>query len=434
MGILDQIAQGGTGNPVGFYMKGVQEKRAMKLEDLKMRLTEKQIEKMDAELGRPEKIRSALEGVEGDTPADLFKKQGITLMKAGLPDAAKSRMEMSDQLSKLNVADQKAAKAKLDDFDKFGSEKAMGVYSTFESGTPEEGLNSYKQSIQEIEERFPKILGKAIESGLMPNPETATADEVNKFVTQRISEKRNVDKALGKDGASSKIGKLISDRNKLPEGHPDRALYDAAIKDNSKINVTTNVDTSGNAFSKELGKQFGKDFVDRRKNAMDASNSLRSATNAANLLNEGIITGFGADFIASFGKALQRVGIDYGKDAVNNTQAFYANQASQVAQIIKAFGAGTGLSDADREYAEKAAAGDISMTEGAIRKIIDINARASKHVIEVFNKDVSKIPSESLPFDLKVDVPEFKGARKPDEFGDLSKSEIIELKRLRGLD
>lgn len=165
--------------------------------------------------------------------------------------------------------------------------------------------------------------------------------------------------------------------------------------------------------AKSLSKAFGEDIVKRRNDALDAKNSLMSANNAVDLLNSGVVTGTGANFIVGVGKALQRVGFDVGKDAVANTEAFYANQAKQVAQIIKAFGAGTGLSDADREYAEKAAAGKITMSEQSIRKIIDLNARASRNALTQFNEDVAKIPEKSKPIDLSIEIPEFRGTIAP---------------------
>jgi len=168
----------------------------------------------------------------------------------------------------------------------------------------------------------------------------------------------------------------------------------------------------GTEFDKAVGKAFGKDFVARRKDAQDASKSLRTSNEAVDLLNSGIVTGTGAELITSFGKALKKVsGGIYKGEAEANTEAYMANQAKAVANIIKAFGAGTGLSDADREYAEKAAAGKITMTEESLRKIIDINNRASRYVIQDFNEDAKALNKRgTIPFDISVEIPEVKGA------------------------
>lgn len=186
----------------------------------------------------------------------------------------------------------------------------------------------------------------------------------------------------------------------------------------------------GDAFYKELSKQFGKDFVTRRNDAIDAARSLKSANIAVDLMNKGIITGTGANFILGVGKALKQAGL-YDGQALANTEAYFANQVSQVASIIKAFGSGTGLSDADREYAQNAAAGNITMTEESLRKIIDINARASTYIVNRFNEDAKKINERgAIPYDLTVTADSFKGSQKRDTLTD---EEYEERKRALGL-
>lgn len=171
--------------------------------------------------------------------------------------------------------------------------------------------------------------------------------------------------------------------------------------------VNVSVDTSEESFAKEFGKVNAKQFFERRKSAQDAVVSLQGNTEARKLLDSGVITGKGAEFITGFNNFLiERLGFDVGKDEVANTEAFLAAQAKQVAGIIKAFGAGTGLSDADREFAEKAAGGKITMTEQSIRRILAINDRASRNVIVLFNKDAKTIDSELSPFPLAVEIPE----------------------------
>jgi len=76
--------------------------------------------------------------------------------------------------------------------------------------------------------------------------------------------------------------------------------------------------------------------------------------------------------------------------------------AQNVGKIIKQFGAGTGLSDADRQYAEKMAAGKITLDTKALNKILDINERGARNVITRHNKDVEGIKSK---ISLKVEAP-----------------------------
>lgn len=171
-------------------------------------------------------------------------------------------------------------------------------------------------------------------------------------------------------------------------------------------NVTTNVDTSGDSFAKEFGKTNAAQFFERRAAAQDAAKSIQANADAAKLLDAGVISGFGADWMVSFGKALQQAGFTASDDAIANTEAFTATRAQEVGRIIKLFGAGTGLSDADREFATKAAAGQITMNEASIRRILDINDRAARNVIENFNEDARQIDPSLSPFPLSIDLPE----------------------------
>lgn len=159
-------------------------------------------------------------------------------------------------------------------------------------------------------------------------------------------------------------------------------------------------------FEKEFGKEQAKSLIAQQKAAQSAVKSLQASNEAQKLLDEGMVTGAGANWIVDFGKALQQAGFDVGGKAIDNSQAFGGIMAQQVAQIIKQFGSGTGLSDKDREYAQQAAAGNINMSEDAIRRLISINNKASRNVITRFNERAKRIPRNVVPFDITVPMPE----------------------------
>ena len=90
------------------------------------------------------------------------------------------------------------------------------------------------------------------------------------------------------------------------------------------------------------------------------------------------------------------LGIDASDPALQNTEAYIALAAPRVADIIQAFGAGTGLSDADREFAAKAAAGDISMTPQSLQRILKILKKASENKLAMYNDTVAAMQKEGL--------------------------------------
>jgi hypothetical protein len=158
----------------------------------------------------------------------------------------------------------------------------------------------------------------------------------------------------------------------------------------------------------ELGKQMAMSLVEERKDVQGAVTSLENMKEAKSLMDSGMITGTGAEFLTNAGNLLaSRLGFKAAEDPVANTQAYAATMGNQVGQIIKQFGAGTGLSDADREYAEKIVGGKINLNEKALRKLISINEKAFKNVIKRYNKKadqaMSRPGAESLPYDLRID-------------------------------
>lgn len=159
------------------------------------------------------------------------------------------------------------------------------------------------------------------------------------------------------------------------------------------------------AFAKESGQEGSKNLFAQRQLATDAVVSLQGIDEARKLLDAGMATGKFANFEVGLGATLNELGISYKQDAVENAQAFTAAQSKQVASIIKAFGAGTGLSDADREFAVKAAGGDITFNEKSIRRVLDINERASRNVLKRYKDLQGRIKGKYVPFDVSVDEP-----------------------------
>lgn len=171
-----------------------------------------------------------------------------------------------------------------------------------------------------------------------------------------------------------------------------------------KTDVSVNIGQKG--FQK-MAEEMSKGLVEERKNVEQAIGSYENIKELKNLLDQGVITGTGANFIVSVGNFLSsRLGIKFDNDPIANTQAYVAAVGTQVGQIIKQFGAGTGLSDADREYAERIAGGNITVTKDAILKIIAINEKALRNVVNRYNKVADQVmqrpESESLPFDLRI--------------------------------
>jgi hypothetical protein len=157
------------------------------------------------------------------------------------------------------------------------------------------------------------------------------------------------------------------------------------------------------AFEAGLGKGQADRIIASQAVAQDAAAIIDTVKTGRDIMRSGMITGAGADFLVNLNQGLKTAGIDAGyADASANSQAFAANMAGNVGKLIKQFGAGTGLSDADREFAKDMAGGRISLDAKAINRILDINERAARNTITRHNKDVKGIKT-NIP--LEVEMP-----------------------------
>lgn len=192
--------------------------------------------------------------------------------------------------------------------------------------------------------------------------------------------------------------------NAIPESKP-YAIRDAS--GGSDISLTNKIeDKSGSKFAEGFGGEMGKDFAKNRQAARDAAASIPNIVQAKQLLASGINTGTFANFKTQFGRGLNSIGFNVDPNPIANTEAFIANAAKETAEIIKNFGAGTGLSDADREYARQAAGGEITWSAQGLKRILDINEKARRNLIKSFNLDAEQVQGSSgVPMKLTIDEP-----------------------------
>jgi hypothetical protein len=210
-------------------------------------------------------------------------------------------------------------------------------------------------------------------------------------------------------GASVPVSNLTGRR--IPglaniEDVPLPAAVVAQKKDIARAGATV-LPAQEKAFETELGKEQAGSIIKSRTAAQDAASIIDTVRTGRDIMKSGMITGAGADFLVNLNQGLKTAGIDAGyADAAANSQAFTANMAGNVGKLIKQFGAGTGLSDADREFAKDMAGGRISLDPKAINRILDINERAARNVITRHNKDVKGIKT-NIPLEVEM-PPEIK--------------------------
>ena len=221
------------------------------------------------------------------------------------------------------------------------------------------------------------------------NPEAA--GEFQKQVMPMLAANQTAASSLVTD--TSNLGKYYKDAERiLSAGDPN---FDIKTPEGlaAATEFVNRFKKSETAFAGSMGTEYGKIVVKSFDDAEQAVSSLFTIETGLDLLDEGINTGSFAKTENAARAILNKVGLT--KDSsVGATQAYTATLGNLVGQIIKQFGAGTGLSDADREYALGIAGGNINLDEYALRKILDIQKRVQIAIINKHNTKASALPAD----------------------------------------
>lgn len=155
---------------------------------------------------------------------------------------------------------------------------------------------------------------------------------------------------------------------------------------------TTNVSVgAGGDGSTKPGQVF-----DEIKASADAARAavtgLRALNEASTALSDegGAITGFAANKRLAAAKLGALFGV-VDPAIIENTETFRSAIAPQVAAMLKATVGSVQVSNADREFAEKAAAGSIELDEASIKRLLGIMTKASKAAIALHKERLDKV-------------------------------------------
>lgn len=175
------------------------------------------------------------------------------------------------------------------------------------------------------------------------------------------------------------------------------------------------VPPSGDGVTVNLGGGSDKQVFDAmmadRDLARSAASGYNSIKEAKAAVDSGIISGFGADNIL----ALQKLGAALGiadPGVIQNTETFRSAIAPQIAAVLKSVAGTANLSNSDREFAEKAAGGNINLDDGTIKRLLGIMEKASRASIEGYQTRLNSVYPDSPQYQreraiLGISVPEF---------------------------
>lgn len=159
---------------------------------------------------------------------------------------------------------------------------------------------------------------------------------------------------------------------------------------------TTNINTSPGPAKNVY------DTVEKRADeARAAAQSLPAFAEAKRLVDSGQITlGAGADMRLS----MQKIGALFGMDATSasNAETFRSSVAPIVFSLTKNLGSGSGISNNDLAFAEKAAGGNITLEPATIKRLLDIGVKAAQYKVDSHNKMLDKVYPDGVEDNRQV--------------------------------
>jgi hypothetical protein len=314
----------------------------------------------EGDFGNTKVIKAAIKGVGG---GDLRKGSQITLSML----AQLGQQEAENKAIRAAMASPVREDARLNQYLGAGGQNAMGFLKTqSELAQAQSGI-----SLQKAQTQKALAEAKALET---PEPPKKTDRDI--YLEALLMEQES------KQPGSTKDPRVYS------------AIMAKAYAPSGGQSVTVNQgDNILNQAFRDLSGRMTAEITPALSAlpAIDAMEALLDQTDEQGK----VISGTFAPAELATKAALNRVGLANFKD-VAATQEYIGISGRLVATIIKDFGSGTGLSDEDRKFAIKLAAGDTSMTKEALVRLVKIARKGVQNRIKNYNADVSRMfPGES---------------------------------------
>ena len=144
------------------------------------------------------------------------------------------------------------------------------------------------------------------------------------------------------------------------------------------------VDTSQQVGAEKMAEANVEGFIKLHEKATNARDQIAILDRQTARLEGGMPTGLGASVELNLRRIGEFIGLPYARE-VTSAENYIAEASKIVAEQIKDFGAGTGLSDADREYAKIGAGADITQQQEALLNLLKIRRGAMAKTVELYN-------------------------------------------------
>lgn len=343
-GKMQQLQQGETANQLN----------RMKMEEMQAANTE----------------RNALRQLDPTSPdyeSQLFKvnpTMGIAYRKEAATAAAQQATQKAQQAEalKTNLANHRSFLVGVNDQPSYDAWRALTI-----------------KNIPDLASILPAQFSPETKDGLLK-----TADDMSKRLTAAP--------------VATPLSKLITERNALLPGDPNRKLYDDAIQKESQFapRAITNVNMPPNekAYSTEIGQGAGKqDLAAINRSQIIPQDFAKIDETLGVLRNSDINTGIGAELFTVLDKARAQVAADK-KAGTRSVNTEYLNSllGSAVFPQIQALGIGARGMDtpAEREFLRSVMTGTIGLNKDTLIKMTELRRKGLESEANLFNKQVKE--------------------------------------------
>jgi len=199
------------------------------------------------------------------------------------------------------------------------------------------------------------------------------------------------------------------------------------------VNVPVNVSTE-----KKYGERFGGLIADADAAKLSAAEGAPAAAANADRITDliatgKVITGTGANARLQIAKALNLAG-GTDSDKIRNTEVLISSLAETTLGAIKSsnLGAGQGFTNADRDFLEKAKAGQLTYDSKSLAELARLSRLAAEKSAESWNTRVKQIPGSALEGTGISTAPVVIPPRKPSSVMNIPAGAIEALKAGQG--
>jgi len=176
--------------------------------------------------------------------------------------------------------------------------------------------------------------------------------------------------------------------------------YEIMLKKAGASNVSVALPPAESEYVKTFGAGLAKQDLALRDIASNAPQAITSIQNQRKLLDSGkVITGIGANQRLDLARLGSEIGVG-GRDVkelTSNTQQLMAGRAGATLDAIKAsgLGSGTGFSNADRDFLEKAKMGGITYDKAALQKQLALEEKVARIGANQWNERLKTMPKSA---------------------------------------